>query len=374
MVPIRQVVVKVNESCNFGCPGCYVYQLDENQAKRTLYKPMSEIVAAKTGERIAEHAQAHGLHDMTAVLHGGEPFLNMDHVARVIRALRQPMPDDVTLHLRAQTNGSLLTRNSLEVLRAYDVRIGVSLDGKPDDHNKARPLLGGQESYSRVAAGLRLLGEDYRDLFGGILCTINTEHDPLETYAELMRYQPPEIDFLLPHHTWNDPPPNPAGVSVPYAKWLHAIFNEWVESGDALQTSVRLFDSILTGLHGTAGGTEALGLSPASFVVVDAGGAIRQVDALQAIAADADETGMHISTHSFDEVLRHPAIAYRQLGQRALSDICQRCDIVATCGGGLFPHRYKDGNFRHPSVYCPDLMAIIKYVQTAIGPAITKGV
>jgi uncharacterized protein len=37
------------------------------------------------------------------------------------------------------------------------------------------------------------------------------------------------------------------------------------------------------------------------------------------------------------------------------------------CGGGLYPHRYRDGEgFRHPSVYCPDLLRLITHVRNRV--------
>jgi uncharacterized protein len=34
------------------------------------------------------------------------------------------------------------------------------------------------------------------------------------------------------------------------------------------------------------------------------------------------------------------------------------------CGGGLYAHRYdKDTGFLNPSVYCPDLFALIRHIR-----------
>jgi uncharacterized protein len=41
---------------------------------------------------------------------------------------------------------------------------------------------------------------------------------------------------------------------------------------------------------------------------------------------------------------------------------------MTTCGGGLYPHRYRSGSgFRHPSVYCADLMRLITHVRDRVG-------
>jgi uncharacterized protein len=37
------------------------------------------------------------------------------------------------------------------------------------------------------------------------------------------------------------------------------------------------------------------------------------------------------------------------------------------CGGGLYPHRYREGaGFRNPSVYCADLLRLITHVTERV--------
>ena len=47
----------------------------------------------------------------------------------------------------------------------------------------------------------------YRPLYAGLLCTIDVRNDPVATYDALAALDPPAIDFLLPHATWDTPPP-----------------------------------------------------------------------------------------------------------------------------------------------------------------------
>jgi uncharacterized protein len=58
----------------------------------------------------------------------------------------------------------------------------------------------------------------------------------------------------------------------------------------------------------------------------------------------------------------------RQLGAQALPSECQACPVMTICGGGLYPHRYRTGSgFRHPSVYCADLLRLITHVRDRVG-------
>jgi uncharacterized protein len=73
-VPFRQFILKVHSRCNLSCSYCYVYEMAD-QGWRGLPKRMSRPVVTKAVERIAEHAERHGLASVDVILHGGEPLL-----------------------------------------------------------------------------------------------------------------------------------------------------------------------------------------------------------------------------------------------------------------------------------------------------------
>jgi len=59
-----------------------------------------------------------------------------------------------------------------------------------------------------------------------------------------------------------------------------------------------------------------------------------------------------------------PEIAARQIGVRALAAKCRARPVRSVCGGGLYSHRYdEDTGFLNPSVYCPDLLALIRHIR-----------
>src|SRR6185437_2330062 len=108
-------------------------------------------------------------------------------------------------------------------------------------------------------------------------------------------------------------------------------------------------------------------LQPETLIVVDTDGAIKQLDSLSSAYADAADTGLHILTSSFDAALDHPTTVARQMGADALAAECRACPVMEICGGGLYPHRYRDGTgFRNPSVYCADLLRLITHVKEKV--------
>jgi uncharacterized protein len=360
--PFRQFVLKVHGRCDLACDYCYVYRsADRSWQKKPAV--MTDEIAALACDRIAEHASRHGLKNIMVILHGGEPLLAPPALFdRVATRLRSGLPSDTGLNLRVQSNGVSLTAARLDRLLAAGYRIGISLDGDATAHNRHRRYADGRGSFARVQSALRLLATRPGALTG-LLCTIDLRNDPLAVFAELLRYSPPEVDFLLPHGNWQVPPPGrPPDESTPYGDWLVRVFDHWYDS-PVPPTQVRIFAEILALLWGGASRSETVGLSPSSVVVIDTDGTLEQVDALKSAYDGAASTDLRVQADSFDAALELPAVAARQVGVLALSDSCKACPVHRICGSGYYPHRYRPGTgFRNPSVFCPDLGRLINHV------------
>ena len=369
----RQVVVKVHSRCNLACQYCYVYELAD-QGWRSQPPVMSRAIMELSIARIAEHVRAHDLSCVEVVLHGGEPLLaGPAFIDGLARQLRRALPADGQATLAVQTNGTRLDRAMLDVLARHGIRVGVSIDGDRAAHDRHRRSPNGTGSYDSVMRAIDLLRSPaYRDVYGGLLCTVSLENDPVATYEALAALQPPAIDLLLPHGTWSTPPQSrPPDASAPYADWLLRVFGHWTAAARP-RPSVRIFEAIIALILGEATTAGTVGLAPAAAIVIDTDGSIKQVDALYAAYDGAADTGLHLARHALDAALDHPTTVATQIGRLALSPVCEACRVRDVCGGGYYPHRYRAGEgFQNPSVYCPDLLALItairEYVAAEVG-------
>jgi uncharacterized protein len=322
-------------------------------------------IAHYTAARIGEHARMHRIPSVTLILHGGEPLLaGPELIAGLVCAARSEAGSGVQVNAKVQTNGIGLDDSYLRLFRELGVQVGVSLDGGPESHDRHRRFPSGRGSHEAVAAGLnRLTRPDFRHLFSGLLCTIDLRNDPIATYKALTEFDPPRIDFLLPHGTWAAPPPGrvPGAPDTPYADWLITVFDHWYPSPGP---PVRLFEEIMQLLLGGDSASEMLGLSPGIIVVIETDGAIELADNLKVAYHGAAATQLHVASNRLDEALVLPGVVARQLGSRALSPQCRSCHIHRVCGGGLYAHRYREGTgFFNPSVYCPDLIRLIGHIR-----------
>jgi uncharacterized protein len=360
--------LKVHSRCDLACDHCYVYE-HADSSWRGRPKVITSATVAKAGERIAEHARQHALARVSVILHGGEPLLaGATRLGEIAWQLRRAITPVCALDLRIHTNGVQLDEELCEVFRDAGVKVGVSLDGDRAGNDLHRRYRDGRSSYDQVIRAVGLLRADrYRDLYAGLLCTIDLRNDPVATYDALAALEPPAVDFLLPHGTHDAPPPG-IGTGTPYADWLAAVFDRW--AADADRVPVRMFESIVRTSRGASSLTESLGLEASDVAVIETDGTIEQADSIKVAYDGAPVTGFDIFRHQLSEAAGHPAIRARQLGLAGLSATCRQCPVVASCGGGLYAHRYKTANgFDNPSVYCGDLEKIINHVQARLIPA-----
>lgn len=391
LVPFREIVLKVHSRCDLACDHCYVYEAAD-QSWRDRPKVISEEAVSATARRLAEHAEAHALPSVSVILHGGEPLLAGPARLRLVcEELTRALDGIAELDLRIHTNGLQLSPRYLDLFLEYDLKVGISLDGDRAANDRHRRFADGRSSHPLVVRAVELLNQEpYRRLNLGLLCTIDVRNDPVAVLDALVALDPPLIDFLLPHATWDEPPLRPDGSPTAYARWILAVHDRWAELGRPVP--VRLFSSVLSTLHGGPSLTESLGLAPTDLVVVETDGSLEQVDSLKSAYEGAAGTGFDVFRNAFDEVAAHPGVRARQLGLAGVSETCRSCPVVRSCGGGLYTHRYRsapepgavalanppadDGplaEFDNPSVYCADLKALVRGIEarTAPDPVVT---
>jgi uncharacterized protein len=365
-IPFREFVVKVHQRCNLACDYCYVYTMAD-QSWRDRPAAMPPGVWRAAAARMAQHVEAHGLTDISVVLHGGEPLLaGPDRLCALVTDLRAVLPGSCRASLCLQTNGVLLTETVLAALEECEVAVGVSLDGTAGHHDRHRRDPRGGGSYAAVRKALLLLADPrHRESYGGLLCTVDVETDPVACYEGLLTYSPPSVDFLLPHANWGSPPRRVPGTT-PYGDWLVAAFDRWYDA-PRHETSVRLFEDAIRGTVGRGSRSEQIGLSPVPIVVIESDGAVEQCDSLKSAYAGACATGFNVIEHPLDAALTHPGVVARQIGRDALAEDCLACPVHRICGAGHYAHRYRPGDgFRNPSVYCADLFRFVGHVRDRV--------
>jgi uncharacterized protein len=268
-----------------------------------------------------------------------------------------------------QTNGTLVTDEWISVIQRHDVRVTISLDGPAEIHDATRIDHRGRGSYASTVRGLRRLMEAGLD--PGALCVINPAHLGLSVFRHVRSLGITHMSFLLPDATHDSKTTlYGPGDRTPVADYLIPIFDAWMDADDP-HIRIRIFREIIRSILDGSGIPNSVGDGSAAqnFLVIDTDGSIQGSDVLKVCFEGAAESGLNVLTSDFDDLSQARPLVHQLLRHGvSLASSCQRCAERTTCGGGKVPHRYSSQHgFDNPSVWCADMLKLIRHVRARIG-------
>ncbi|ALI36864.1 Anaerobic sulfatase-maturating enzyme [Candidatus Nitrosocosmicus oleophilus] len=329
---------------------------------------MTAEVASQAALNIARYCNSNSIKKIGIVFHGGEPLLGgADYLAKIISTLENVFHKyAVKFYISIQSNGLLFSPEIGDLLLRKNVTLSISLDGPPVINDKNRIDHFGNPSTNLLESKLHILtSSKYRKIFGGFLCVINIESNPILVLEYLLSYEPASIDFLLPDNNHDYLPLGMKNNNTIYADWLIEIFDYWFSH--KTKTNVRMFDVLIRSVLGQRSTMDSFGLTPMEFVVIETNGDIEGLDVLKTTYSGAARLGYNVFENTLDQVSSHAIIKLMQRGFESLCAECRECSIVDICGGGYLPHRYSTkSEFDNPSVYCNDLMKLIVHIKNKV--------
>ncbi|MFF7192367.1 cyclophane-forming radical SAM peptide maturase AmcB [Streptomyces sp. NPDC008079] len=145
----QTVVVQPTSWCNLDCRYCYL-------PFRKLTHQMPVDVAVALGAAVAQFEDVG--HPIGIVWHGGEPLAVGSASFAALLAPFETLRRAGRIQHYVQTNATLITETWCDLLTAYDVRVGVSIDG-PAAMNAERVDLRGNPAFGRILRGIIRLRE-----------------------------------------------------------------------------------------------------------------------------------------------------------------------------------------------------------------------
>nr|WP_206443932.1 cyclophane-forming radical SAM peptide maturase AmcB [Nocardioides sp. KC13] len=132
--------------CNLDCSYCY---LPERMRRREMNVEMAAAVASSIADQPVD--------DVVEVCwHGGEPLAtDRDHMIGLWKQFEALRHAGRVVH-SLQTNATLINDSWCKLITAYDVKVGISLDG-PMHLNRERVDRAGRQSFDRAMAGIERL-------------------------------------------------------------------------------------------------------------------------------------------------------------------------------------------------------------------------
>lgn len=360
------LVIKVASRCNINCSYCYMYNLGDLSFQ---FQPkfLNRWHIRLLARRIKTYCLAGDKKYFEVIIHGGEPLLMpisdfeyfLEEIGNVLR------PEIIPV-FSVQTNGVLLDQRWFEIFERHSVSLSISLDGPRDINDLHRLDHRGRSTYEGTLNGIRSAME----FFGprkevGVLAVMTPKSDPIELYRFFKNLKVRNLDFLFPHHNYDNPPAREHADS--YSDWWIELFVEWYFDEDSNKPNIRFLTQIIVTVLGCNVGFDMLGNHTSNYLIIETDGSIETVDGLKSCGNGFTKEGIHIETHELVDAVQAPLIRLYHESHVKLPDVCQRCPISEICGGGFLAHRYgAENGFNNPSVYCRDLVKIIARVQNTV--------
>ena len=144
---VKAMCLHAAHDCNLRCAYCFAATGDFCMGERCL---LSYEVGAKALEWLIAHAG--NRHTLEVDFFGGEPLMNFPVVKQLVAYGRElERIHNKRFLFTTTTNGTLLNEEIIDFLNREMHNVVLSIDGRPQVHDRMRPTAGGRGSYELIA-------------------------------------------------------------------------------------------------------------------------------------------------------------------------------------------------------------------------------
>ena len=354
------VVIKTSQDCNLRCKYCYAEggKQKESIHVRTVLTLFDQLVVNNNS-------------DIDCVFHGGEPLLCIDLIEEIIQNIKSKYYGP-RIKFKIQTNGTLINNKVIQLIKKYNIDIGISIDGYKSLNDYTRVFGDGSSSYPKVIEGMQQLFDN--NILFGILCLI-TKHN-VNHITDILEWCK---DMGLDRIGFSTFTPLGYGREEDLAPDLDELSNnvikeiEWLiqhNSEESKKTKKYIYEREIESLV-----VRILNPEKCAYMCTDipCGAGKRHIglevngdiNICDGFYGMADYVLGNINTQSLDDILTNKLV--KEFGERNIYRLegCQDCGINNICHGGCPSHNIiflgKDGLYKK-SYKCKYLYIIYKYL------------
>jgi len=337
----------IGSICNLRCKYCY--------AKPWL-APGNTIMSKEILECVIRKCLQDSPYP-TFSWHGGEPTLAgykfFQHAMELIEKYQKPNQKVRNL---IQTNATKITPELARLFKEYDFGVSVSLDGPEHVHGINRILTNGDNSFSKVMRGVKILREIGVD--PSVICTVSKEtlSFAAETFNFLIAQGFQRIKYSPVFDSVKDE------FSIANDEWfeyLKTVFYQWFEIGDpAIQ--VRDLDEVIVWMSEKSLSLCSVDRTCLHWVSINPKGEIYPCEYLRERYCYGNIAQMEISSVFYTSVFQDFKKVYETIPSK-----CQQCKFFKLCGNGCPATRIKDGTISLDGVYafCEERRTLFREIK-----------
>jgi len=340
------LIKPASDRCNMLCRYCF-YK-DEFSALHKAENP--SLMSLNTMELIVKKAFESSEKKCTFVFQGGEPTLCGIEFFRYFEELIDRYNvNNIEVDRFFQTNGYALNEEYAELFLKYSYCVGVSIDGREEQHCKYR-ISKDKEAYKKIVTNFKMLLDYGVDVCALVTITDNNAVKGKELYRYLRSLGAYKLQFTKCIN-------NSFGISLSpdtYGEFLKDVFSEYIaDLMNGKKVSVREFDNFILLFAGKRCETCGFDGVCRGSLTIEANGSVYPCDFYV-----SDETKIgDIQNYSFDELSLSDGFKSFLCASRLTNEECTLCEYFRLCGGGC--RRYRNENGRY--IFCESYKTFFKY-------------
>ena len=194
---ISRIAIAPTMKCNLDCSYCYLGAKNTNKFSDINDSSFNKIISFLDSAQLSDK--------INVVFIGGEPLLYSSLDQLIEKFSDYFNSKKIRSSYSITTNGTQLIRESvLKLINKWKIRVGISLDGSQQEHDRYRHNFNGKGSYSDVIKGFKA----YKDVCCPDLisarATVSLKDQKLtESYKHLIKIGFNDIAFGIPDFTEN---------------------------------------------------------------------------------------------------------------------------------------------------------------------------
>jgi uncharacterized protein len=357
---LQSVLIKpAGPDCNLDCSYCFYRKKGDMFGSSDIHR-----MSIDTLEEIVQQVMTQGPGQVSFGWQGGEPTLMGLAFFEKAVEFQKKYGRGQSVGNGLQTNGLLLDEKWAHFLRSYNFLVGLSIDGPEEIHNRYRLSRGGEGSWSRVVEAASLLLDN--GVNTNVLSVINdySVDFPEDIYRFNKGLGLNYMQFIPCLEPDSTDPARSASFSLPaekYGDFLCTVFDLW--RGDFKNgkptTSIRYFDSLLSGYMGLGAGECTLQQECGDYLLIEHNGDVYSCDFF---VEPAWRLG-NIDSDLLTDMLNAPR--QQQFGRQktVLTDKCMACRWLTTCNGGCPKDRMNNVQDPALSGFCEAYQVFFDYAD-----------
>lgn len=236
------LIKPASATCNLKCTYCFYNDVADHRTQFS-YGNMS---LETTNLLIEKTLDVENGSDITYAFQGGEPTLvGVAFFHQFITKVNQTKKDQQSIHYAIQTNGTLLNSEWMNLFKANNFLVGISLDGFELNHNKYRISKEGH-TFFKVMDGIELLRKYKVDFNVLTVLTEGLAQSPKELFEFYLKEKMDYIQLIPCLPDFDLIENKDALTPQSFASFYKVFYDLWLEETQKNHLmSIGLFDNII---------------------------------------------------------------------------------------------------------------------------------